>query len=435
MSQRNPVTGALMATCAFTIGLLVAVAGCQGVYEATVGGGGGGGGGGGELENCAPEKIVCVGGPDETRVCTCNEEVWDPCTKYPGKCAKMPVPSGGTDWDCDWSEFIYTCKKKGKTPAPGGSGWTCRWDEASGQWICDKDDVPVPGKGAWSCRVDKQTGQLVCTPKTGGDSQWSCATDATGRTVCKKSGDLPPGGNNDWKCHQSGTGWVCVGSAKTPPGGGVWQCTKLKSEFGQDIYRCTKSGNDLPPGGGSWSCVMGSEFGGKKCEKTPTPTTPPKVGGKCKVGDKAWCDGHTYCGWGQVVCDPATGTWKTKVIKGKTVLYCYEVNDLVPNTVCACYHFFYNSACCERKDCIIPAGTNGQKCPTSKGKLCDYCNPFKSECSEPGGKCVVTNNNETYCGRSCSVVKPCPAGYGCMNLKLKVGTIKQCVPNDYSCYF
>ena len=94
-----------------------------------------------------------------------------------------------------------------------------------------------------------------------------------------------------------------------------------------------------------------------------------------------------------MVCDPATGTWKTKVIKGNTVLDCYEVNNLVPDTVCACYHFFY------------------------------------------GGKCVVTNNHETFCGRSCSSAQPCPAGYGCMTLKLKVGMIKQCVPNDYSCYY
>ena len=106
----------------------------------------------------------------------------------------------------------------------------------------------------------------------------------------------------------------------------------------------------------------------------------------------------------------------------------------VPDTVCACYHYFPNLSCCERVDCVVPPGTSGQICPASQGQLCDHCSPLKPECVEPGARCIVTNAHETFCGRDCAN-QPCPAGYTCMTIKLKAGTTQQCVPSDMSCYY
>jgi hypothetical protein len=149
-------------------------------------------------------------------------------------------------------------------------------------------------------------------------------------------------------------------------------------------------------------------------------------------GAKKWCDGHTYCGWGQVTCGP-DGKWKRKA-DGK--LDCWELLDgRRPNTVCACYFTFFNSDCCERPDCIVPQGTNGQICPASAGMHCDYCNPMKSECKESGAKCLVAPTNETFCGRDCSGGAPCPLGSACKPVKGTSGYIHQCVPQDGSCYY
>jgi hypothetical protein len=212
----------------------------------------------------------------------------------------------------------------------------------------------------------------------------------------------------------------------------------MKTEFGKDIYKCkkTETDSDIPDGKGSWTCTKGGEFNGTKCvEGAPPP--PPKVGQLCKINEQAWCDGHTFCGWGKVNCDPKTGTWKTIVKNGKKVLDCWEVANLRPNTVCACYHTFFNPKCCERPDCIIPPGTKGQVCPASPGKLCDYCNPLNTfGCKDAGAKCVIDySSGETYCGSACAANKPCPAGYICGNFKLQGVTSKQCIPTDNSCYF
>jgi hypothetical protein len=305
----------------------------------------------------------------------------------------------------------------------------------------------------WKCKVDNENDKLVCekagtTGPPPGSGVWKCTPDGK---ICEKQDDnngLPPGGGN-WKCHKvvknGKTVWVCYGETPqggTPPGGNGWQCTKVKTEFGKDIYKCERQegSGDFPPGGGWWSCVKGTEFQGTKCEKVEQPPQPPgpgpTPGSKCKINEKMWCDGLVYCGWGQVDCDQATGTWKVITKNGKTMLDCQEgmANDKVPNTVCACYHFFFNPSCCERPDCIVPPGTDGQKCPQSAGKLCDYCNPLKPECTESGAKCIVTNAHETFCGRDCSS-QTCPGGYQCMTVKLKVGTTKQCVPSDMSCYY
>jgi hypothetical protein len=158
----------------------------------------------------------------------------------------------------------------------------------------------------------------------------------------------------------------------------------------------------------------------------------------CTAGQRMWCDGLDYDSWGQVDCDPATGEWRTKVNDtGQTMIDCRESLSAGrrPSTICACYHFFFNPSCCERPDCVVPAGTDGQICPASPGGLCDYCNPQKSECTEAGAKCIITNSHETFCGRLCDVT-PCPSGYTCMYVKLPGNQItQQCIPTDFSCYF
>jgi hypothetical protein len=423
-----------------------------------------------DYQKCCPaEKMVCTGDPDTGIVCSCSD-LWD-CSKNPNKCEQpLPAPPGGGDWTCAWTEFKYTCTKKmpppgdkGENPQTldGGAGWYCQWVDSEFSWQCTRTP-PVPsnngvaGAGVWKCTV--QGTKLVCE-RSGdqkepvGGGQWTCTTDKeTGKVTCKKDDDnhgLPPGGGGTWQCNKTiinGVAtWVCYGTSDTPPGGGGWDCTKLDGEFNK--WKCTKPEDtgDTPPGGGWYSCMKGTEFAGTTCEKVPSPPTPPgvtpKPGEKCLIGEKMWCDGAVFCGWGQVMCDPATNTWKTKTIKqadGKdvVVLDCSEdtAGGKRPNTYCACYHFYFNAACCERPDCIVPPGTTGQICPASKGGLCDYCNPRQSECKEAGAKCIVTNSHETFCGRMCSPQVPCPSGYQCLAVKGTVPT-SQCMPNDLSCYY
>jgi len=127
------------------------------------------------------------------------------------------------------------------------------------------------------------------------------------------------------------------------------------------------------------------------------------------------------------VTDPKTG---------KQVLDCEELpNGARPNTVCACYFFYFNKDCCETPDCVVPPGSNGQICPASKGGYCDYCNPQNSECTGAGTKCVVTPKAETFCGKDCTGGKACPAGSLCTQLVKDAVTYWQCIPADQSCYY
>ena len=400
---------------------------------------------------CPPEKMTCTGDVDKgTLVCTCDD-TWF-CQVNPKKCSReRPVPPGGGNWSCTWeSEHKYYCTKKGgKGEAHGDQDWFCTWSDKEFSWRCIRVKTPTkpPGDGSWSCFVDKESKKLVCTPQDpGGGVGWSCKT-VGGKKTCTKgdSGDLPPGGSG-WKCNRTLVGgaqfWVCYGkkpAGSSPPGGGGWQCVKVGSELGQDTYRCQRpeTNNDVPPGGGHYSCSKGSEFGGTTCvkvDKKPTPWTP-KDGFKCAPGTKMWCDGMDFCGWGQVTCKP-NGQWPSKIVGGKKVLFCKELPSYRrPNTMCACFHFFYKANCCERPDCIVPPGTNGQICPKSKGKLCNSCNPLNPECKEAGAKCLISTEYETYCGRLCASNQNCPTGYKCATVKLKVGSTKQCVPLDRSCHY
>ena len=399
---------------------------------------------------CPPEKMTCTGDVDKgTLVCSCDD-TWF-CQANPKKCSRdRPVPPGGGSWSCTWdNEHSYFCTKKGgKGEVHGDQDWYCTWSDKEFAWRCTRIKTPTkpPGGGSWRCSVDRESKKLICTPAPAGDNDWNCKT-SQGKKTCKKGGDggLPPGGSG-WRCHQVLEGgvqnWVCSNTKPTgskPPGGNGWKCVKTGSELGKDHYRCQRPGtkNDVPPGGGFYACVKGSEFGGTTCvkvDKKPAPWSP-KDGFKCAPGTKMWCDGLDFCGWGQVTCQP-NGQWPSKMLGGKKVLFCKELpNYRRPNTQCACYHFFYKANCCERPDCIVPAGTNGQICPKSQGKLCDYCNPLKPECAESGAKCLVSTDYETYCGRVCSSNSSCPAGYKCAAVKLKVGYTKQCVPLDGSCYY
>jgi hypothetical protein len=261
----------------------------------------------------------------------------------------------------------------------------------------------------------------------GGKQVWVCSSTNSGDVNSTGGTGSSSGGVNN------------TGGGEVPTGGGNWQCKTVENELGQTVV-CEKQmvESDYPPGGGWWSCEKGTEFGGTVCHKVDSQPTPQgSPGGKCKVGEKMWCDGLTYCGWGIVLCDENTGTWTTRVLNGRKILDCQEdlAGGMVPKTLCACYHFYFNPSCCERPDCIVPEGTSGWVCPKSEGKLCDYCNPRNPECSEAGSKCIVTNDHETFCGSDCSNSKSCPSGFTCMEVKLKTSTVFQCVPMDYSCYY
>ena len=398
---------------------------------------------------CPPEQMTCTGEVDQgTLVCTCDD-TWF-CKLNPKKCHRERPTPGGGGWRCSWeNENKYQCTKKGtKDENPGGQQWLCTWNAKEHSWSCLRIKTTVPpGGGFWKCVVDNETHKLICTPdKIPGVDGWQCKT-VSGQETCHKGGEtggLPPGATN-WKCHQvvheGVKSWICHGtktSGTAPPGGGGWKCVKFKTEQGQDHYRCIKpqTKDDVPPGGGSYACSKGSEFSGTRCVKVADPKPWHKGKSfKCSPGTKMWCDGKDYCGWGQVTCKP-NGQWPSEIVNGEKALLCKELpNYRRPNTTCACYHFFYKPECCERPDCIVPAGTNGQICPKSPGKLCNYCNALKPECQEAGAKCLISDSYETFCGRLCASNSQCPAGYRCAGVKLKVGTTKQCVPVSGSCYY
>jgi len=334
-------------------------------------------------------------------------------------CSSRPVPAASSDGAVlpDLKPDLLPCPLEEMIchPSHTGPGMLCVCKER-------KPDAgtPAPLPGNWICNAPM--------------------------SVCHKTGDnkgLPPGGSG-WKCHlalRNGVStWICVGlSAATPPGGNGWLCAKVSSQPSGDLFHCQRSNGqpDQPPQPGHWVCVKGSTFGGTTCNQVPQqPTLPGPLPAPCLPGQRRWCDGLLYSGWGQVECDSATGMWKSKLVNGKQMIDCNEAlaGGKRPDTYCACYHAYFSPTCCQRSDCVVPQGSAGQICQPSGGKLCDACTPQKPECVEPGAKCLVTNNHETFCGRDCTN-QACPGGYTCMMVKLKVGTTKQCVPADISCYY
>jgi hypothetical protein len=433
------------------------------------------------IDCCKPEELVCRGDPDGQTVCTCHRS-WDCDSNLsPEKCTQSPAdtPDGKQGWSCQVKGALEQCTRPGSDLPPGKNSWTCK--QAGGKVVCTRPTNTPNGSTGWDCSY---AGELkVCNknkgskqdsdvpppkldgappppppppyqdaapppppPPPGKDSGppppkpdqgvpptgWSCSKGPNGENICKKSGGGLPGGNGDFKCYWNSGTITCEGSSSSPPGGAGWTCVKHDGVGG---WRCTKKvgSGDMPPGGGKWSCTSSTSQGGTTCVQAP----PPKPGAECLPGTKKWCDGHSYCGWGIVTCGP-DGKWKRKfnLKTFKWELDCWEPADgRRPNTQCACYFFYYNTDCCETPDCIIPAGTNGQICPASAGGYCDFCNPQKSECKEPGAKCITTTNSETYCGRDCSGGKPCPQGSKCTAAKQGSKTFWQCVPKDLSCYY
>ncbi|MCC6749590.1 MAG: hypothetical protein IT371_18135 [Deltaproteobacteria bacterium] len=427
------------------------------------------------LKCCPASELKCTGSPDRGVICSCKN-LWN-CDLNQSKCTQhTPVPpGGGGDWKCTWNEFSYKCKGSGDTsgnPPPGGGGWTCKPDSEKG-WECTYDYPPNPankpdGAGKWICVAG--AAQLTCerkepppttttppgtTPPPGG-GVWKCETNAEGKKVCTKqddNGGLPPGGGT-WRCHEGTEGGkkvkVCVGdlpAGSPPPGGGGWTCKQVANS--PDSWICTRpiGTNDVPPGGGYWSCKSGTEFGGTKCSQVDQPPTPPgpypKPGEKCVPGRKMWCDGLQYCGWGQITCKP-DGSWPTRVVNGKSVLDCQELaSERRPDNLCGCFHFYFNPVCCESPDCIVPENPPAVPFCTTKqkeleaagkwGQLCSFCDPRKPACQN-GGRCIITNSMETFCGSACSG-NSCPTGFSCLPIKVGGGTTNQCVPADFSCYF
>ena len=398
--------------------------------------------------SCSPGKLVCSG-VDHKMICRCEWACPTSDTCY----NQRPTPGGGS-WTCAWvNEYKYTCTGTGtKSSPPANNSWYCVWDDKALSWKCVKLKTPVPSStSAWTCKVDNAKKWLTCTRKQDPDpdpdpAKWNCKT-TDGRMFCQKkggNGGLPVGGQN-WKCNKvSKNGvptWFCYGETgpgAEAPGKYDWKCVEVKAEPNKITWRCERPDgtSDSPPGGGYWACVKGSEFSGTLCEKVPDSVQPPPpFGGKCKPGTRMWCDEYNYSSWGQANCLPS-GKWETTMINGKQVLKCQgSAQGRRPNTACACYHYFFNSNCCERPDCIVPTGSKGQICPKSAGKLCDHCDPSKPECSDSGSQCVVTNAHETYCGTLCASATDCPPQYKCLTVKLKQGTTKQCIPSDYSCYY
>jgi hypothetical protein len=383
------------------------------------------------------------------------------------KCSQPVIPPDGSGgWNCtSWSELYgVTCEKPG-TPGdvPGDGAYNCQFNAELQRVVCKETQVSKPtGEGGWSCAITNTGGpqKLVCErntpppeqpppvqpppgqpppeqppPPPAGSGDWVC--NAAG-TECKNTSGLPPGGNGDWKCHEETVAGqkylVCVGTSSGTPGGGAWTCEELpSSEFNDWVCRRPQT---TPPGGGNWACQASSAINGVVCTKTDQPPTPPTLypqpGDVCVPGTQRWCDGLSFCGWGVITCLP-DGSWPTTVKNGKVMLNCKERADgKRANTPCACYHFYFNPKCCERPDCIIPQGQDGQICGPTAGNTCDYCNPQKPECKN--GVCAVSNAMETFCTVHCGANKQCPTGMICMGVKSGGQIYNECIPADFSCY-
>jgi hypothetical protein len=288
------------------------------------------------------------------------------------------------------------------------------------------------------CSADK----LVCTgdPDKGVictcDELWDCSQNPA---KCEASRPVP--GSGTWTCSWSKTSYSCTatGSKSSPPGGGSeWSCSFDEESSAWTCVRSTVPNPSNGPGGlTGWSCTVDNELKKVECDKTTTSSTSdagiatksdtstpkPKKGQECVPGQKMWCDGALYCSWGVVECQ-TSGMWKRN---SGGEIDCIELSSGArPNTKCACYNFYFNEACCETPDCIVPSGSSGQICGKSAGQLCDYCTAKASECVGTGAKCLVTTSHETYCTRSCSSSNPCPSGYNCQG--------SYCRPSSGHCY-
>jgi hypothetical protein len=289
---------------------------------------------------------------------------------------------------------------------------------------------------------------------------WSCTGGDVGDTCRALFAALPPG-PSPWRCHQRDDAWQCDGKhpvggvpiPPAPPGSKPWSCETIavvgSSPDGSlpypgydEIVRCSRpvAATDKPPAVDHVACVLGSAFSGLRCTilaapaKPPTPWAAPDE--RCEPGQRRWCEGLQYSGWGQLTCLPS-GRWPTKTVNGKQVLDCQELpNGRRPDTLCACYSFYPKLDCCERVDCVVALRDDGaessQLCPQSEGKACDYCNPQKPECKGSDSQCLLTNIGEAFCAEPCGPAKSCPQGYTCETIKNR--PLDYCVPADLGCY-
>jgi hypothetical protein len=418
---------------------------------------------------CKAEELVCRGNIDGTTVCSCYKAWSCDDALNPKKCTQKPAdtPDGKSNWICQVYMGMERCVRTGGDVPQGKNGWSCAKDssgvqcqrplntpDGAGGWGCSyAGDVKVCLKGPPPTKVDSgvppKTDSKVPPPKKDSgvppktDSKvppktdtgvppkqdtgvpptgWNCYKDATGANVCHKDDSGYPPGGGAWKCYWKNGTVTCEGSSPTPPGGGGWNCTSNELVGG---FRCVKpyTPGDTPGGGGQWNCTSGTDQKGTTCVQQP----PPPAGKLCIPGQKRWCDGKLYCGYGQQICLPS-GVWDPN---------CVELpGGQRPNTVCACYFFYFNKDCCETPDCLVPPNQpNGQICPASKGNYCDYCNPQNPECKGAGAKCVVTPKSETFCGEDCTGGKPCPVGAMCTPVQSGGKNYWQCIPADQSCYY
>ncbi len=278
---------------------------------------------------------------------------------------------------------------------------------------------------------------LLCT----GDADQQIVCHCPGLWDCSASPSkceqpLPtPDGKAGWSCSWSSAEYVCTRPAGGGAGAGAgWTCTESGS-----LLRCAKdvapNPSNSPTGGGAWTCRVDELHAKLRCEQpgqasppSPPATSPPAAppstapspapGQECVPGQRRWCDGELYCGWGQQECTPE-GAWPES---------CVELADgRRPNTACACYHYTFEESCCETADCIVPPGTSGTLCTGGGGKLCDPCNPAQPSCKEPGGVCLVVAG-QSFCTRGCSAQQPCPSGFLCA----QAGG-GHCVPQTLTC--
>jgi len=163
---------------------------------------------------------------------------------------------------------------------------------------------------------------------------------------------------------------------------------------------------------------------------------------ECIPGTRKWCDGTTYCGWGIATCGE-DGRWPLVERAGQWIERCIEDGSgLRPDTPCACRYYFFNSECCERPDCVIPANTNGQVCQPSAGGYCDPCSLETPECTA-GRLCAVfqqlnakqERTFESFCtGMSCEGPHDCDEGQACVRISTRLNsTQRRCVPEGGSC--
>jgi hypothetical protein len=114
------------------------------------------------------EDPVCYGDPDQGTTCFC-QDLWD-CSKNPAKCEQSKQVPGSGNWECTWTEDVYTCTKTGQEAKPpqGGAGFDCQWDEETDSWVCEQDIPPNPygspdGTNSWDCTVNNDTNVIECT--------------------------------------------------------------------------------------------------------------------------------------------------------------------------------------------------------------------------------------------------------------------------------